>query len=390
VPLAAEEGVLYRVDCSGGNVVVNLNTLAAYGEDMKFGFVKVDGSANTLTINRGGTNTINGGTSVVMTVQWETHALIGDLASGSWVDVIQAAVIPDGAITRPKLADGALSADAAGRAKMADSYVNTAKMADGAVTQPKLANEVAFGFAGFLNGLTLSNNGTDPTNDIDIAVGTAAADTSPFRLMNLASTLTKRLDAAWAVGTGNGGLDTGTIANGTYHIFLIQRSDTGVVDALFSASATSPTLPANYDRKRRIGSIVRSAGAILAFRQNGDQFEWVTPVADIDVTTPGTSAVTRALTVPTGIVVDALMVCFLSNAGAGNSHRFSALDTTDVAVGTGAANSGQLRAQASQIVSGQIRVRTNTSGQIRSRNETANADVIRCGTWGWTDTRGRI
>jgi len=83
--------------------------------------------------------------------------------------------------------------------------------------------------------------------------------------MVLSSAITKRLDAAWAVGSGNGGLDTGTIANTTYHVWLIQRSDTGVVDALFSTSLTSPTMPTNYDRKRRIGIIVRSAGAILPF-----------------------------------------------------------------------------------------------------------------------------
>ncbi len=59
---------------------------------------------------------------------------------------------------------------------------------------------------------TLSNN-ADATNDIDIAVGEAASDGATPFLMTLASSITKRLDAAWSVGTGNGGLDTGSIAN---------------------------------------------------------------------------------------------------------------------------------------------------------------------------------
>jgi hypothetical protein len=125
---------------------------------------------------------------------------------------------------------------------------------------------------GYIHGLTLSNNGSDATNDIDTAAGECTSDASPYVRMALTSSLTKRLDAAWAVGTGNGGLDTGSIANTTYHIWLIQRSDTGVVDALFSTSATAPTMPTNYDRKRRIGSIIRSSGAILPFWNDGDYF----------------------------------------------------------------------------------------------------------------------
>jgi hypothetical protein len=44
--------------------------------------------------------------------------------------------IVDGAITTPKLADGVLTADAAGRLKMADGYVTTAKLDTAGVTLP--------------------------------------------------------------------------------------------------------------------------------------------------------------------------------------------------------------------------------------------------------------
>jgi hypothetical protein len=111
--------------------------------------------------------------------------------------------------------------------------------------------------AGHLYGLTLSNNGSDAANDIDIAVGSAASDAASSVMMTLASALTKRLDAGWAVGTNQGGLDTGAVGNNIYYVWEIQRSDTGVVDALFSLSSTAPTMPANYDRKRVIGSFAR-------------------------------------------------------------------------------------------------------------------------------------
>lgn len=104
VPSGAQEGYLFRCDCSGGNIVINLSALATYGEDMKFGFVKVDGTANTVTINRGGSNTIGGGTSAIIIQQWETHALLGDLATGSWIDVVQATTISDGSLALAKLA----------------------------------------------------------------------------------------------------------------------------------------------------------------------------------------------------------------------------------------------------------------------------------------------
>lgn len=109
-------------------------------------------------------------------------------------------------------------------------------------------------------GLTPTTNVTDATNDVDVAAGEAADDSATPWCMVLASALTKRLDAAWAVGSGNGGLDTGSVGNNPYGIWLIQRSDTGVTDALFSLSFTSPTMPTNYDRKRLIGRLTRAAG----------------------------------------------------------------------------------------------------------------------------------
>lgn len=68
---------------------------------------------------------------------------------------------------------------------------------------------------GHLFGLTLSN-GTDATNDIDIAIGQASSNDAAVAdrvLMTRSAALTKRLDAAWAVGTNEGGRDTGDIAD---------------------------------------------------------------------------------------------------------------------------------------------------------------------------------
>ena len=247
--------------------------------------------------------------------------------------------------------------------------------------------------AGVLWGNTLSNNGSDATNDIDVTAGYCADSTNAVFMT--CGALTKRLDANWAVGTNQGGLDTGSIADGTYHVFRIMRLDTGVVDLLFSTSATAPTMPANYGYKRRIGSIIRASGAILAFIQDGDDFKFkAAPILDINAVNPGTSAVTAALTVPSGIRVKA-------------DTRFKAIDTSPAAVThlyvsdltqTDAAASGTntvfTTSDTYPLVPNSpvsAPIWTNTSRQIRYRVNQSDADISVFGwTFGWTDARGRL
>jgi hypothetical protein len=114
---------------------------------------------------------------------------------------------------------------------------------------------------GYVFGLTATTNSGTPNTNIDIAIGVAATYNTPYTLITLASAITKNTNNSWAVGTGNGSLDTGAIANSTYYGYLIQRSDTGVVDVLTSLSATSPTMPANYDRRSpALFTFTRTAG----------------------------------------------------------------------------------------------------------------------------------
>lgn len=249
---------------------------------------------------------------------------------------------------------------------------------------------------GHIYGLTLSNNAGDATNDIDIAAGEAAStETNPV-LIVLASALTKRLDAAWAVGTNQGGLDTGSIANTTYHVWLIRRSDTGVVDALFSASASSPTMPANYDQKRRIGSILRESGAIVAFTQIEDEFIRASSVADLTANAPGTSTVDRTLSVPAGVPVFAKINATLRNDSTGTAAFLYLGEVDKAGVTPGNSNTDVPGAQqAANYVrfSGTARtIRTNTSRQIRTvvGGLGDSSVTLYITTHGWIDTRGRL
>lgn len=259
----------------------------------------------------------------------------------------------------------------------------------GGVNKSILGSDITYP-AGYLFGCRLSNNVADAANDIDIAAG-KCRDSSDADNIVLASALTKRLDAAWSVGTNQGGLDTGAIANTTYHVWLIKRPDTGVVDALFSASATAPTMPANYTYKRRIGSIIRSGGAIVGFLQDGDIFTLNVPVSNTTLTNPGTAAVTVTTTVPMGIRVQAMLSVLAYSNGLSPAAVFvSDLSITDSTPSLSAFSISLYSAgQASQ--GGMVYVFTNTSGQVRYRIQISNADtVIYSATNGWIDTRGRL
>jgi hypothetical protein len=245
------------------------------------------------------------------------------------------------------------------------------------------------------HGLTLSNNAGDATNDIDIAVGDALSnDASPItrEVMYLAAGLTKKLDATWVVGTGQGMLASGAaLADGTYHIFLIKRPDTGVVDIAADSSVTGANIAANtdaaYTKKRRIGSVIRESAAIVTFKQYGDKF-MRTPIVSVNaVTNFGTNAVTRTLNTPVGIKVDAIVFAFGSNSSSSENVLLSDLDGGDA--DPGASIAVTFIVPSATVVHGSTyTVMTNTSAAIRSRHSVGSAaTVFSLCTMGWYDRR---
>jgi hypothetical protein len=251
-----------------------------------------------------------------------------------------------------------------------------------AALQATARSNISAALKGHFSGLTLSNNSTN----IDIAAGECAStETNPV-LMVLASSLTKNMASAWAVGSGNGGLDTGTIANGTYFVWLIQRSDTGVVDALCSLSSTAPTMPTNYDRKRMIAPIVRSGGAWVAFTQLEDMFLLTTPVLDVNAGTITTSATLFTLSVPIGVKVEAIVSTQTAKTAASPTTLWTSPEQTDGDTTTFWTSYSDFSGGLAQW-DGELR--TNTSGQIRGRssNTATTAYVV---TFGWRYKPGRL
>ena len=245
---------------------------------------------------------------------------------------------------------------------------------------------------GHLFGMTMTP-GTDATNDINFAAGSCRDSTDAKNLIGTA--LVKQLDVAWAVGTNAGGrMSAAAIANTTYHCFAILKDSDLSVDYGMDVSATAPTMPTGYTYFRRIGSIIRAGATILAFIQDGDQFRLAAPVADISATNPGTSAVTRAMTVPLGIRVEALIAVYTSGstaAGTPAAVYISDLSLTDVAASSTTTSFASFTTAVGRTDGGaQVRCFTDTSAQVRSRLQISAAGTsLFMSSLGWTDTRGR-
>lgn len=265
------------------------------------------------------------------------------------------------------------------------------------LSSPSISSPTGEFLRGTLFGLTMANNAADVANDIDISVGFAGSDGAVPSLMTLPSSITKRMDAPWALGSNNGGwLDGSSMPNGTGHFFLIRRSDTGVVDVAASASL-NPTLPNGFDQKRRIGSIPRSSGAMKTFVQLGDYFDLVMPSPDVVELNPGTSAGLKTISVPVGIKVMARIAVGM-RAGNGLQDNTGEVIVSSPDVGdyqplfnNAFSHALLIQNSAEGKNAAPIDVFTNTLAQVRRRvAASAAGTAFYINTRGWVDNRGRL
>lgn len=162
---------------------------------------------------------------------------------------------------------------------------------------------------GYIDGCALTN-GTDATNDINIAAGVCRDSTNAFSI-TVAAMAGKQLDANWAPGAAAGMRNSAAaITNTTYHIYAVAKAD-GTQDIYAHTSTTAATAlaalqaepsGASYVYARLIMSIVRTGASIKAFKQklNGVVL-WVAAVSETVGTAFDTTQRNYVLTVPTGI-----------------------------------------------------------------------------------------
>lgn len=235
----------------------------------------------------------------------------------------------------------------------------------------------------------LANNATNPNTQIDFGAGFCYDNTLKKKITSTSKT--KKLDAAFAEGHVQGGLDTGTKAASTwYHCFAIAKTD-GTSDFLFSTNAVAPTMPSGYTYKRRIGSIkTDNSGNVIKFYQNGDRFTWDVQVMDVSIATGSlpTAAALKTISTPIGLETTAILFAYIVYQGATTIGLITSPNIADTApVGIyniattspgGYFNDGYTN----------LSIETNTSSQIRIRFSTVNG-TLSVFTLGYIDKRGK-
>ena len=257
--------------------------------------------------------------------------------------------------------------------------------ASGGLAYVAALNSVIYGF-------TYANNGADATNDIDVAAGGAMDSTGVYFLVG--SALTKQSDVVWAVGTNAGMLDSGAVGNSDYYLWVIGRSDTGVVDYLSSLSSTAPTMPTSYDFRRLIGWFKRVGGTIVAFNTyetagGGLELNWEVPTLDINLAnTLTTSERTDAVKVPLNFSTIAHLNATVTDAVGTASAWVYCPDQTSAAPSTTAAPLANLYADSGGIRAiNQLFIRTSATGTIAARGNVATVDLYAVSTMGFTWSR---
>ena len=246
-----------------------------------------------------------------------------------------------------------------------------------------------FPFLKHISGLNWLPDFSDTVNDIQINPG-VAMDASGAYLMRYAASIIKQSDAVWAVGSNAGALDDiGSAGNNDFYIWMIARSDTGVVDFLFSLSSTAPTMPTNYDFKRLMGWFKRSGGAIVAFSTyetagGGIEFLWASPTLDVNLANTLTTARrTDAVKVPLNFSTTANINVALADVANPTAWIYCP-DQTDLAPSITVAPLNSIMSEASAAVYVNMQVRTSSAGLIAARAITATVDLYAVSTMGFT------
>jgi len=252
-----------------------------------------------------------------------------------------------------------------------------------AVTTTTLASSLPTYVPGYISGLTLSTAGSSAT--FSVAAGTAM-DATNASAMVLTSALSKTT-SAWAVGNANGALDTGAIANSTwYSVWEIMRTDTGVVDVLISTSATAPTMPASYTRKRRIGWIKTNGSAQwFTFLQIGDDFFYAQTTEASYGATQGATLTTLSMVPPNVVPYMAGYASSVNNTGTQITIAPASNSALSVTIAYSANGAGTGIYEQFGVA---LAAQTNSSRQIYvAVPAMSNGGTIQSS--GWNDSRGK-
>lgn len=244
------------------------------------------------------------------------------------------------------------------------------------------ATETTKGFS-FLNKRILTkNNVSTPATDIDFSAGNFIFDDGSG--VATFSAVTGSLAANF--GSGIGMLDTGTKANSTwYHLFAIYNPTSNLAKPLASLSATSPTLPGGYTKKRRIGAVrTDSSGNILLYFQFDNRFYFSSQIEDRALAAPSSSPTLLTVTLPLGISTIGMFNAYLEAGSILPNQILLAHPSANTAASSTNYNLRAVSSSASVSAINYVEVATNTNSQISIDAVNTNGS-LQIMTQGWID-----
>ena len=217
--------------------------------------------------------------------------------------------------------------------------------------------------SGYINGFTLSNDGTSPNTVLDVAAGYAADSTNA--VMITGTTFTKKTGGAWA--SGSGGYMCSVSASTWYHVFAIINS--GSYDVYCDTSATAANKPASTTAVRYVGSFKTDGSSnILAFTQTGQKFKWGTVVTDMNAGN-ASSETAITLSTPPGFITYPNIVVGESGIGVVGDKIF-------IFPSTSTAYDAWFFAITTILYWQNVQTTTNTSSQISYYITSSAGDVV--------------
>lgn len=254
---------------------------------------------------------------------------------------------------------------------------------------------------GHFSGFAVSNNGSDGANDIDVGAGVLR--TAAGNVIRFVSTITKRLDAAYAAGTGSGGLATGSkTADTTYFLFACVddvTTDSPVVDFYFDSDKDGANLPAGYDDKAYLWTIrTKGDNTIIPFRQRGQECVLLEPYEFLDdaslsnmvfetATYPGPPDSTAKLTVSSDPSTTVASFVWLGIAGITISITPASTPTIADRKTCWASDPTTTTERAQR---GEVEVDANRQFTYASHEQTSTTQQIFMVLWSWVDRKRKV
>lgn len=260
-------------------------------------------NTNTLTIARAGSDTINGSSSVAITVSTGAYLLKSDGVSkwnaqqlGAQATVGVSSI--NGQTGNPSVVAGTgVSVNTSGGNI---TVANTGALSFNTRTGAVVPASGDYTYSGntlalptrYWSGCQHSNDVGTPNTKVDIAACVARDSTDAINI----TTTAKVIDFGTV---GANGIDAGSLGVSTkYYTFVIEKADFTTA-ALGSLSPTAPTLPTGYVYFRRVGMVKTDASShILPFTHVNDKWYYSTAIRDVNNNAVGTTTIKAALSVP--------------------------------------------------------------------------------------------